>query len=527
MKRIVFCISIATLSFVIFAQDGENLGMSYYDLQTNGSNQNRIYLFDDGTIGATWTQSHQMYTSYPDRGTGYNYFNGSTWQPFPEERIESMRTGWPSYAPLGTSGELIVSHLSGADTVGLLFSKRIVKGEGDWIESLFTGPEGYEGLLWPRMVTGGLNHDRIYMIAMTTPEANGGTLYQGLNGALLYSRSTDGGNTWDIHNQLLPGMDSTMYDGFYLDGYAFAEPLDNTVAFVVGSRQTDLFLMKSTDNGETFEKTIIWDNPYDTILPVDTFYCVDGSVTVALDVSGKAHVAFGITNFWYNGDWYGDRSIDGIGYWKEDRPAFSSDVNALNPAGGPGSEMVADYNLIGWAQDINGDGEITYNSWNDFGYCNHYSVSSMVQLVTDDQNRMFLIFTSVTETYDNGVANYRRLWSRSSLDGGNTWGQFYHFFADDNTTIFNEYAVPSCAAQSDNYLHLVAMVDIEPGIYNCPSENSNENNFQYIKVSKDDIVGIHNAGVSSGFAVTQNAPNPFTGSTIITVTLSEPSDLTQ
>ena len=125
------------------------------------------------------------------------------------------------------------------------------------------------------MVTGGADHNNIYLIALTLPLANYGTLYEGLDGALLYSRSTDGGETWDIHNQILPGMDSSAYSGFYHDGYAFAEPKDNIVAFVVGSFQSDLFLMKSTDYGQTFEKTIIWDNPYDLVtpsIPVDTFY---------------------------------------------------------------------------------------------------------------------------------------------------------------------------------------------------------------------------------------------------------------
>jgi hypothetical protein len=524
MKRIILCIALATINLAVYSQE-PIIGETYYDLQTNGSCQNRIYVYEDGTIGTTWTRGME-YFSFVDRGTGYNYFDGSVWQPWPEERIENQRCGWPSYAPYGESGELVVAHLSGADTVGLLFNKRTIKGTGGWTESLFTGPVGNETLLWPRMVTGGLNHEHIFLIAFSSPEANGGDPYQGLDGALLYSRSINGGNSWDIQNQIFPGMDSTEYNGFAGDCYAIAEPKDNIIAFVVGSFRTDMFLMKSIDYGQTFEKTIIWDNPYDTILPADTFYCVDGSVAVALDVSGKAHVVFGITNLWYNGGWYGDRSIDGIGYWNEDRPVFSSEVNALNPTGGPGSEMVTDYNLIGWAQDITGDGIVTYSPYNSFGYCNHYSVSSMVQLVTDDQNRIFIFYTSVTETYNNGIDNYRRLWSRSSLNGGETWGQFYHFFADDTTTIFNEYAFPSCAARSDDYIHLVAMIDMAPGIYNCPEENYYENNFQYIKVSKVDIVGIEPVIEKPGFEVSQNFPNPFSESTLVKVNLSVPANLT-
>ena len=83
-----------------------------------------------------------------------------------------------------------------------------------------------------------------------------GLLYQGINGALLYSRSQDGGETWDIQNQILPGMDSSLYHEFTTDAYAFAEPRDSIIAFVIGSWEHDCFLMKSTNFGETFQKTL-------------------------------------------------------------------------------------------------------------------------------------------------------------------------------------------------------------------------------------------------------------------------------
>ena len=42
---------------------------STYDLQTNGSVQNRIKLHDNGTISAVWTMSNQFSSSFSDRGT--------------------------------------------------------------------------------------------------------------------------------------------------------------------------------------------------------------------------------------------------------------------------------------------------------------------------------------------------------------------------------------------------------------------------------------------------------------------------
>ena len=84
------------------------LGMTKYDLQTNASTQNRIYLYPDGTIGATFMLSHL--NDFSDRGTGYNYFDGTAWGAQPASKIEGIKTGWPSYAPLGPNGEIVTSH---------------------------------------------------------------------------------------------------------------------------------------------------------------------------------------------------------------------------------------------------------------------------------------------------------------------------------------------------------------------------------------------------------------------------------
>jgi hypothetical protein len=506
--------------------EGDNIGSSYYDIQTYGSCQNRIYRFTDGTIGGTWTRGMDE-SAYMDRGTGYNYFDGVNWQPVPEERIESKRTGWPSYAPLGVNGEIVVSYISGSDTSGLMICKRENKGEGEWMESILTGPAGHEQLLWPRMVTGGTNHNNIHLIAMTTPLANYGTLYEGLDGALLYSRSTDGGETWDIQNQILPGMDSSAYSGFYHDSYAFAEPKDNIIAFVVGSYQSDLFLMKSTDYGETFEKTIIWDNPYDLVSPAfstEPFYSVDGSVAVALDNSGMAHIVFGIVKAWYDLEeeqWAFNKLTDGVGYWNENMETFSSNLNALDPSCGPESELVQDESLIGWSQDLNGNGVLDILGEVDSYSCYYFSLglSSMVQLITDSQNRLFLVYSSVTETYNEGTKDYHRLWLRSSLDGGQNWGQFYHLDGDDSTSIYTDYAFPSCAAISDEKIYLTFMGDIGAGMYCYGDMCSPDENFIYFTaVPKDAIVGINREIGKAGFTVSQNFPNPFGDKTYFDVT---------
>ncbi|NCO56448.1 MAG: hypothetical protein GW876_13770, partial [Bacteroidetes bacterium] len=89
------------------------IGSTSYDLQTNNCVDSRCHLFPDGTVGATWTFGTTP-GNYPERGTGYNYFDNTSWTiavPTPA-RIENKRTGWPSYAALGTNeeGEVVIAH---------------------------------------------------------------------------------------------------------------------------------------------------------------------------------------------------------------------------------------------------------------------------------------------------------------------------------------------------------------------------------------------------------------------------------
>lgn len=539
MKRTILIFVISLFTVCLYSQntihpisildvEEEIIGNSYYDLQSNGACQNRIYYYNDGIIGATWTFSLD-YSPFPDRGTGYNYYYYNS-GPWPSERIESDRTGWPSYAPLGEYGEIVFSHFSGAEIEGLSYCHRPYRIVGEWEEHIFQGPSGHEGLLWPRMVTGGENDNTIFLIAITYPIANGGSLYQGIDGALLYSKSIDAGETWIQENVLFPELDSSNYKIINGDTYAWAEPRDNIVAFVAGSSNHDLFLMKSIDFGNTFEKTIIWDHPYDNgyqIIPQDTFYCTDGSIATAIDPQGKVHVTFGITKTWHeeNHEFYGlYGNVDGIGYWNEEEFTFSSNKNALNPYGHPESELILNKSLIGWMQDVDGDSIVSLLGY--FGRYRGHGMSSMPQIVIDNTNRIFVIYTSITETFDNGIMNYRRLWIRSSLDGGNTWGQFYHYASDDSTHIYSEFSYPSCAANSDENIYLLYQQDYDPGLNMYNDGPPTQQKYYFSTIPKDKIVGVNqNIQFNDGFNVSQNFPNPFSKTTTIKVNLQKATNI--
>jgi hypothetical protein len=538
MKRAIFIILAATLCFTISAQDKiifqnkeihsttsvnslppyfdeEDIGMTMWDLQTNASMPDRIHAFDDGTIGVTFFFG-MNYSSFPDRGTAYNYYDGTNWGPFPSVSLEPSKAGSSCYTSWGETGEMNVAHLYSSLGEGLIFNRREIKGTGEWTEWSFPGPEGFEDVLWPRLTTSGTNNSTIHLLCSTKPVANGGSTYLGQDGALLYSRSTDGGETWDPQNIVLPEIDSSFYSGFEPEQFLI-KARENTVAILTGGDWMDLVLLKSNDSGESWIKTIVWEHPFpdSSAFPTDTFYCPDGSYCLELESEGKAHIAFGIDLLMGDMGWWLP-VVDGIVYWNEDRPTFSDDVNALNPYGHPDSELEIDYSLVGWTQDLNNNG--IWDVLGEFG--NYYSgVSSMPQLVIDDSDDPILIYTSITETYHNGMQDYRHLWLRQGYNHGNNWLDFVHLY-DGLSSLFEEHVFPSVSSYHDGHIYVVYQADIEPGMaVRGDLDPYSQNTIRVIDIYWPVRIE-ENDYCLKGFSVSQNSPNPFSQYALININLS-------
>jgi len=141
------------------------------------------------------------------------------------------------------------------------------------------------------------------------------------------------------------------------------------------------------------------------------------------------------------------------------------------------TELEEDYSLIGWSQDINGNGELDIlpNTW-PLNIYPSLGLSTMPSITMFYTNYISIAWASVTETYDNGISNYRHLWQRSSTVGGDYWGTF-NDLTSDLIHIFDECVFPVFAPlPEDEYMHLLYQRDNEPGIYlenggPPPSEN--------------------------------------------------------
>ncbi len=513
--------------------DETQLGTTWYDLWSNNVYGNRYHQFSDGTRAATWIFSAEA--AFTDRGTGYNYYDGNAWGPQPAARIENVRTGWGSITSWGENGEIVIAH----NANNLELSRRETKGTGAWTEF------NYAGLTkptWPKVVCSGENNQYVHVMYSSYDQA-----YNGQATALFYGRTTDGGDTWDPANIVLDGMGPDYYLEFQSEEYILASRGD-IVAILVADAWADMFLMKSYDNGENWEKIMIWEHPYpffDWLGTITTtFFTVGNAASMALDADGKAHVAFAINRVIHDSlaasyNYY--PFVDGIGYWNEDMLPFSNDTNALSPyppEDYPGTEMVENVNLIGWTQDVNGNDSIEFPLYiNAAGGIIKFPVSyreiglsSWPTITVDDNGNIFVAYASLTETYTNeplpNPNNYRKIWARAYAPGAG-WGPFYHV-TEKIDHIFDESIYPLMMDASSDEVHLIYQADVSPGLalHTPPDHPAQENRIIEATIQKSDLLtGIKGNEIITNASVSQNYPNPFSNTSTVTVNLQKTAKL--
>ena len=458
----------------------EVIGYTTYDLQTNGSVQNRLAVHDDGTMSATWTMSKEFNTTYSDRGTGYNYFDGTSWinqivQPTDQvDRIETSRVGWPSVFGLGTGEEKVITHSTGLSVLNQASRSSI--GNGAWTDASI----GEFYMIWNRSVAGGLDRNTIHMIALTEPMGTNwsGSLFNGLNGALLYFRSQNGGAIWDIDTMQLPTIDTAHFLGFSADNYAISAK-GETVVVAYFNDWGDSFIVKSTDNGDNWTATTFLNFPHDKYAidegldldsdgVLDQVYSTDNSGALIIDDQGMAHVFYGI--MMYADDDLSDGSsswfpsTNGIAYWNE---SYGADNTPSTVHVGDTSLWYSDMMNDHWiaeAPDLNGDpavGGIDEVG----GYALYYrSHASMPSAGLSSNGEIYMTFSGYTETVDNGSQVFRHIYVTKSKDGGTTWKTPVDITPHDDWDGMQECVYGSLSPVVDDKLRLIYQLDFEPGL---------------------------------------------------------------
>ena len=498
--------------------DDIRIGTTTYDLQSNASVDNRLIRHSNGTISATWTMSAQFAAAYSDRGTGYNFHDGSSWGPDPTSRLESSRGGWPSILATGSGKEIAITH--NTDNGYLLMTHRPSVGAGTWTEQIISSMDSngvYTDIIWNRAVIGGSNNETIHMVGVIAPTGLGGAIWNGLDGALVYYRSQDGGDTWDIQDMQLPTLDTSKYNGFDGDGYAIAAQGETVVVAYFGDLD-DSVLLKSTDNGNTWTNTVFLDFPVDNYTTdagidldgdgvMDSLYSTDGAGAVLLDDNGDAHIFFGNMRLLDadlsdgNTSYFGGTS--GLMYWNE---SMGADDYANNPISSPSLWYSSLPQMIAAAQDLDGDGILNY-----VGIPTYYlSLDCMPSAGIDNQGNIFVSYSSLMENADNGSQNFRHVHVVKSMDGGTTWSN-----PKDVTEWTDWGGAQECVfgrmdRNVDDKIRLIYQKDFEPGLAVRGDEDIIDmNEIRYLELDTFELSGTSTNIVNNSLDVEFSVyPNP-------------------
>jgi hypothetical protein len=549
---------------------GTQIGHTYYDLQTNSSSGNRVIRHGDGSISAAWNEVCALGTgpNYANRGAGYNYYNGTSWvhgtigtcpDPF---GAASKRIGWPELVALPNNKEMIFSHNSTAINVTSRPNRGTggVSAWGPTTDLSFTADVNGAGNAgtWPRAVASGNYIHLIYALNNAASTAtNPIPVVNGVALPMVYSRSSDGGATWDKTNVMLPGMQgvvasnpasfsSESFNNIGGDDYAIAVN-GATVAIVTGSLGEPWTLWKSTDNGTNFTRRVI-----KTVLPADTViittsngtdtaaYVNDAAHSVVVDNFGVVHVFAGMKLAsidvktapggakYYRSTGSSYTSNDyvnyGLLYWNDGMTAPVTSSFDLLIAGVEDSQpATSTTNWVGTGS-ATGAGQFPYAP----------GIVSMSSASVDPYSNIYVVYSAVVEGTGGGQTEqpFRDIYIMKRFHQYGAWSKPVYISSKiignvPNTSAaeqsFQESVYPSIARTvgPDNKVHIIFQADSEPGLsVNGDMDTEDENFIMYYAYDGGSFVGVKE-DIANYVNTISAFPNPTTDNVTINVDLKK------
>jgi hypothetical protein len=475
------------------------LDTTIYDLQSNASMGRRIKVYPDGRISAVWTHGLNESRNYPDRGTGYNHFNGNEWVVNNVSRLEDTRSGWPNLGTFGSGSnqyEFTLTHIAGDDqegTGGYVFSQNNEVGNTNFTNEV---RQAGDGPIWWRTATAG---DNLYMLGTYSGNSDlgGDTVKQGIRFPTVFYRSTDRGQTFEDSNILLPGYADTSERLFgSADGYAI-DAQDSVVAAVISEGNRSLTLWKSTDSGKTWKEQVIreldisteryrnglWgldtvpnpDGPGQAISIADTTN--DGSVSTVIDETGTVHVTWGNRaagrddTTQQTGVFSFLLGPNVIQYWNDEDEKIVNAGDAPTITSSP-SGQTTNYTT--------GQNAAPYNT----------AASSRPSIAFSNKDTLFIVYEAAVNNTVRINNDYRDLYVVYSTDGGSSWSEALNITQTADNGGESAFASVNKEIVNDK-LHLIWQEDVFPGVSVGRESTQNtvsDNSILYASVSTDDIL---------------------------------------
>ncbi len=422
------------------------VGSTTYDLQSNGGVGRRVISYTDGKVTVAWTGSTDPGTTWPDRGGFSNSYNGTAWGASPAARVESKRTGWPNIEAI-TGGEIMLSHVNAVTTntgAGTTWGTTRDAGE-------------FRGLTWGRAAASGNN---VHYIISTSAGSDG------FLAPVFYGRSTNGGTTFDTVSAnfaVAAGYDTVNHAGDVgADSYEIAAR-GNVVAIAIAGTTEDVVLLKSTDNGSTWTRTVIREFPIkkytggitdinnDTV--ADTLLGTTGNISVVIDNQNVVHVVW-CDLLVFDPDGAGlnvflTATSDYMNYWND------ADKNIVEV---PVLLDKDNNGLFDSGSAFTGGGTIRYGN-SGFSLNPQLSVGSAGTAWAD---RIFLTYAAVAENDTNDVGvDFRSIFVTGTPNKGIDWYEIVD--ASQTQNVENVFVSTASEVGADGKIHMIWQQDFEPG----------------------------------------------------------------
>jgi hypothetical protein len=302
-----------------------------------------------------------------------------------------------------------------------------------------------------------------------------------------YHRSTDAGATWECDRYL------GTHQGIRVDADSYDITADgDTVAIVVAGAGGDVVVFESTDAGETWTETIIYD--IDETGKTAGDEPADGSCSILYDSNGILHASWGSFRYDELGLFSQSREA-GIRHWSNATGEVREvaypdpDTTIVDPGGRDGN------------------------------------FASQPDLAADQDGTIIIVYSAFIPETDSRGKYYEHVFATASSDGGISWGGSLDITPGSGY----DAAWPSVADLADTNIHLTYTSDPFAGNWLQGIHEQIAVPYMYHKVSVGEIlqtVTVDEAPpIPSDQLLEQNYPNPFNASTQIRFSLARSGDV--